>query len=496
MKVVLIYAQLNRPYFFPPMGIVCLGTQLRAKGIDVKLIDPTFDCDLQSCAEQVKEAKPDLIGISCLTINYPTAMKIAGLCKQLYPQCLVVMGGPHATAMPEQVLGNENIDFVASGEGEQTLLELISHVQGEKEPGSIKSLGYKKGKELVFNEERPVIENLDELPEPDRGLLPTFTKYLLFQTSFPFFMPAGVIIVSRGCPFNCTFCQPMLKRLFGTKVRLRSPELVVKEMAGLVSAYKVKSIYFTDDTFWANPEWAEKVCALIKQQGLDKKIKWLAQTNLVTLDEKRLRLMRDSGCIFLGFGVESGNPFVLKEVFRKAHSVQQAKDIFALCRKLGVVSSANFIIGCAEETSESLRDSLELIRELNPDITDIHYLTPTPGSALYDDYRQKKLLQYQEWSDPDRYTPDLIQMKNIEKGELENYYRRMNEAFLEQKRLWRAHRLWLPYIWNILTITGSFRAFLRVLVLQYLMMNSLFFNWLGKRLLAMREYLRRKQVRG
>ena len=496
MKIVLIYAQVNRPYFFPPMGIVYLGTHLRAKGLEVKLIDPTFDADLRACEEQIAAEKPDLFGLSSLTINYNTALQIAALCKKHWPDCPVVIGGPHVTALPEKTMANPYIDYAVVGEGENTLWELVQGLRDKTDPAKILGLGYKKEGQPVFNPERPVIENLDDLPEPDRKLLPTFTKYLGFQTSFPYFMPCGVLIVSRGCPFKCTFCQPMLRKLFGGKVHLRSPQLVIAEIEGLIGDYGVKSIYFADDTFWANPEWAKEVCRLIKDRGINKKVKLLAQTNLATLNEERLKLMCASGFIYLGFGVESGNAIILKEVFQKSHTMTQAREIFAMCKKYSLVTSANFIIGAPQDTHDTIEDSVKLIAELNPDIKDVHYLTPTPGSSLYDEYLAKGYLRYSDWTDPDRYTPDLINISGLEKGDLIKYYRRMDEAYLQPKSLLKAHPLWFPYLWNILTVTGSFRAFLRVFVLQYLMMNSLFFNRLGKRLLAQREKFRKKKVKG
>ena len=282
----------------------------------------------------------------------------------------------------------------------------------------------------------------------------------------------------------------MLRKLFGRKVRLRSPHLVIQEIERLIEDYKVKSVYFTDDTFWANPKWAETVCKEIVKRQINKKIRWLAQTNLATLNKERVELMYKSGCIYLGFGVESGNPSILKDVFRKSHTVQQAKDIFKLCRKLGMITSANFIIGAPQDTKDTIQDSVNLLTELNPDIKDVHYLTPTPGSELYENYLQKGFLRYSAWSDPDRYTPDLINISGLKKGDLEKFYHKMNKAYLKNKSLLKAHHLWYPYLWSVLISTKSIRAFLRVFILQYLMMNSLFFNKLGNMLLEMRKKIR------
>ena len=230
---------------------------------------------------------------------------------------------------------------------------------------------------------------------------------------------------------------------------------------------------------------------MIIERGINKKIYLLAQTNLATLDEDRIRLMKDAGFVYMGFGVESGNPEILNKVLGKAHSPQKAREIFALCRKYGIVRSANFIIGSPGETSASLQDSIDLMADLQPDIKDVHYLTPTPGSAMYDYCREPKLLKYSKWTDPNRYTPDLIELPGLEAGGLEKAAESMNEAFLKGKSLFKAHPLWFKYILNTAVSTLNPRAVMRVFVIQYMMMNSRFWYGFWKKVLAFRDRFRK-----
>ncbi len=489
MKIYLVYPYLNAPYFFPPLGIVCLASYLKARGIETELIDLVFSSSYDLYTNRIKLSPPDVVGISTLTLTLPNALEIAKITKSLYPSCKVVLGGPHATVMPEESLADENVDLVVLGEGEETFTELIRALIQRTGLEAVKGIGFKSGGKAVFTEKRPFIQDLDVLPIPDRSLLPTFEKYLYNQTSFPFFMPPGIIIVSRGCPFKCTFCQPMLSCLYGERVRLKSPTSVVREIEYLIDTYKVKSIYFTDDTFWANPKWAHELCALIKDRGINRKVYLLAQTNLATLDESRIRVMKDAGFVYMGFGVESGNPTILK-VLGKTHSPEKARVIFTLCKQYGIVCSANFIIGSPGETPQTLQDSIDLMTDIKPDMKDIHYLTPTPGSALYDYCEKEGMLKYAKWSDPNRYTPNLLKLPNLGEGDLQRAYHRMNEAFLEGKSLCSAHPLWRKYIWSVAAATKNTRAVMRVFVLQYMMMNSLFWFRFWTKVLDLRDSLR------
>ncbi len=493
MKIYLVYPYLNNPYFFPPLGIVYLASYLKKQGIETELIDLVFSSSYDDFTDRIKQDPPDIVGISTLTLTISNALELARITKKLYPNCLVVLGGPHATVMSEQSLANPEVDLVVIGEGEETFTELVRAIEQKKDLAEVKGIGFKKDGRPVFTGKRPFMEDLDKLPIPDRSLLPTFRKYLKTQTSFPFFMPSGIMIVSRGCPFKCTFCQPMLSCLYGDKVRLKSPANIIKEIEYLIETYQVKSIYFTDDTFWANPKWATELCGLITERGLDKKVYFLAQTNLTTLDESRMQVMRNAGFIYLGFGVESGNPHILNKVLGKNHSPEKARQVFALCRKYGIVSSANFIIGNPGETPETLQDSIDLMADLNPDMKDVHYMTPTPGSALYDYCKKEGILKYSKWTDPNRYTPDLLELPGLKEGDLEKAYADLNKTYLKGKSLFSAHPLWRKYILNVALVTRNPRAVMRVFVIQYMMMNSLFWHKFWSKVLALRNSLTGKR---
>ncbi len=271
---------------------------------------------------------------------------------------------------------------------------------------------------------------------------------------------------------------------------MRSPEKTIEEIEHLMEKYKVKSVYFMDDTFWANPKWAEEVCNLIIDKKINEKIYLMAQTNISTLNENRIKLMHEANFIYLGMGVESGNPHILNDVLCKTHSPENAKKMFDCCRKYNIVTSANFIIGNPDDTKETIADSIKLMESLNPDVKDIHYMTPTPGSHLYNLCLEQGLLQYKGWEDPNRYTPDLLKLKNLTIGDLEKLKNEMEVAYLKHKNLFSAKKLWFKYLLNILLATKNLKIVSRTFILQFLSMNSLFFYYSVKYLLLFRKKIR------
>jgi len=469
------------------MGIISLGTYLKNKGVEVKLYDLSFDRDLTGWKKQLEEFQPGLIGISALTICINPALEAAKLAKEVCPGAKIIFGGPHPTALPEQTLADACVDFVCQGEGELTLLELVHALDTGRDVREVKGLFLKRHGEAFFTGARPYAEDLDELGIPERELLPTFEKYLQLAPGFPYLMPWTYLIVGRGCPFNCSFCQPMLKKMFGQKVRMRSPEKVVEEMVYLVERYGVKSLYFADDTFVTNTNWVKNVCAGIKEKGINKKIVWMAQTNVNTLTDDMARSMHDAGCVFLAFGVESGNERILKEVMNKNQNREQIKTAFRICRDNGMLSEAALIIGCAEDSVETINDTVSLVREIDPDIVDLHYMTPTPGSELYSRYLDSQILEYKGWADPNRYTPGLLKLQNMSQEELLGMYDKVIEAYLYNKSIFRIKKHWFRWLWNLASSNRSPERFFKLFILQFLMLNSYNFNKLFKSLIRFKH---------
>jgi anaerobic magnesium-protoporphyrin IX monomethyl ester cyclase len=442
MKVALVYpklgGQINRAFRFftgsydPPLGILYLAGVLREKEIEVNLIDLSFSAHWDEYKNELLKLKPDMVGISSMSPFADQADLAASIAKKCLPECKVVMGGPHPTASPRDTLSNENVDFVVVGEGEKTLPELIEAVEGDKDFSGINGLAYKANGKIRQNPPRGFIQDLDEIPFPARDLLPVWNKYLSQIPFFPYIHPYTTLMGGRGCPFNCSFCQPMLQKMFGRGIRLRSPENVADEVEWLIDKYNIKSVFFFDDTFTANSKWAVKVCDEFIRRKID--LLWGINSHVNTFTHELALKLRKAGCVYVAFGVESGSQRVLKEVLNKGIKLHQVKNAFNICRKAGLLSMASLMIGNPGETREEILETISFVKKIKPDILDAHFTTPTPGSEMYE------LVKDQLTSQKNRYRPGGLNLSSLTADDLEGLYRNLHVNW--QKNMKRRSYYW------------------------------------------------------
>jgi len=248
MRVVLVYPRFKYPAGDIPHGPLFLASYLRENlGADVSILDTTFNPSLEYVESFLKKKKPDVVGIYVSTIAFDDALKVASIAKRLCP--FVIAGGPHATIMPESLIEKDDIDVVVIAEGELTFTEIIKSLDANKGLDKIKGICFKKNGKLIKTKPREPIEDLDSIPFPAWDLL-DMEKYInsWFQLDPIPNLRGTCIIASRGCPFNCKFCQPTLRMIFGNKLRIRSPENVIGEIKRLKKEYKINALWFSDDT--------------------------------------------------------------------------------------------------------------------------------------------------------------------------------------------------------------------------------------------------------
>jgi radical SAM superfamily enzyme YgiQ (UPF0313 family) len=352
--------------------------------------------------ENIESVSPDIIGITMLTGTYKSAENVGRIAKELNKDMDVVVGGTHATVLPEETIKNKYFDYVVRGEGEYTFLDLVNGVRIE----DIQNLTYinEKG-EIVNNPDREFIEDLDSLPFPSRDLYLNETRY----------MDYGYIMTGRGCPFECTFCAS--KKVWKGHVRFRSPENVVEEVKHVYDKYGTKFFYFVDDTFTLNKKRSKKICELLVESNLD--ISWICDTRVDTIDEELLRLMKESGCVRMKIGVESGSERILKMVKKKI-TKRQIRDSVSLIKKVEIDLTIYLMIGFPTETKEEMRETLEFARELEPTYYSLSILAPYPGTEVYDDViRSGVKLPKEHWEYFFHQSKDMILTDNIDENLIE-----------------------------------------------------------------------------
>jgi len=380
-----------------PLGLAYIAAVLREANHSVILLDSeNMDMTYEDVGILIKKENPDIVGITCATVNFGNAVRLAKVAKQSADP-LVILGGIHATALPDDVLKDHTeIDLVVIGEGEITMRELCNAMSsgGKVDYASIAGLAFRnEAGQIEKSPPRPLIMDLDSLPFPARDLLPLEKYNVQLQMSNTFGIKA-TMISSRGCPNHCTFCSSHLT--MGRRVRFRGIKSVVDEMEHLVNEYNVKYIMFYDDTFTINYKRTVEICNEFIARKL--KVHWFAHARVNTVDENLLRLMKRAGCSHVSFGVESGNQTILNNI-KKGTTLDQARKAVKACQRAGIKTMSTFMFGNPGETAETINDTIDFAVELNPDQAVFSVLVPLPGTEVFNKYHGVLFDTSPNWED-------------------------------------------------------------------------------------------------
>lgn len=364
---------------FPQLGILYLASFLRIEGYNVNYIDATSENRaLKEVLSSIKSFMPDICGFSLYTGGLLQQYRIIKETKRLFKECLIIAGGPHASALPEKTLQEcEDIDFLILGEGDVTVRELINAIKDCKIPYEIDGICYKRNGNIIKNKNRELISNLDDIPFPAHDLI-FENNYRYHNRKMEIGNKVAAIITSRGCPWNCTFCY---KAIFGSKYRRRSPQNVVAEIKMLIGKYKVNDIMFVDDLFAVDKKWLKEFCQELDGKNIE--IPWKCLGRVDTLSKEDMQMMKEHGCYGIEFGVESGNDVVLKDINKKI-TVSQTKKAFRDAKEVGLVTNAYLIFGNRLDTHDTILQSMQLINDIRPDFCGFATLLPFPGTKVYD----------------------------------------------------------------------------------------------------------------
>ena len=389
MRITLVFPRYKYPSGDPPLGLAYLASYVReSTDIKVEIIDTTFGKSEKALASKLKKGNYDLLGIYSNITFIKYALQVAELSKKLNPNKKVIIGGPFATVMPKETLENSFVDAIAIGEGEQTLYDLIKNDLRFK---GVRGLWYKDGDKIKINPPRKPIKNLDSIPFPARDLLP-MKKYIRhwFQLDSVSLNLKGTHIIGlRGCPYNCTFCQPTLRKIFGPGIRLRSPENIIEELLHLKKEYKINSFIFEDDTFIINQKWVEEICKRMTEEGLD--LLWGCNVRANLVNGPLLKKMKKAGLVKVYIGIESLSQRILDSVYDKRITVNQIKKSIIIAKKLGLKTQGYFMLGAPTETLREVESTIKFAKESDLDEAMFSITTPIPGTRLYE--KTKSLIE-------------------------------------------------------------------------------------------------------
>lgn len=404
----------------PSLGLAYIAAVLEKAGHKVKILDCTAEkvsLDIAGVKlEQIKQnIIPDFIGLTATTPIFPNALKVAKICRNLFPKAKIVFGGVHPTVRPDEALSYDFVDYVVRDEGEETMLELVSG----KRPGSILGLSYKHKGKIMHNELRPLIKDINKIPIPAYHLLP-MKGYHPALGSYKR-LPAMSIFATRGCPGRCTFCH----RAFRGVVRARSAKNVIKEIKTLQKEYGIKEVAFYDDTFTLFKKVVTEFCDIIKKEKID--IIWSCFTRVDFVDEEMLRKMHDAGCHLILFGVESADEKILKTI-KKGINLEQVKKVVKLAREVGIETRASFMIGNPGETEETIKKTVQFAIELDPDEIQFNITTVYPGTEMFEWAEKNGYLLTKDWSRYN-YSDVVMKLPTISPETLVHYYELAHKKF-------------------------------------------------------------------
>jgi anaerobic magnesium-protoporphyrin IX monomethyl ester cyclase len=375
------------PAKLPPLGLAYVGAALEKAGFQVQILDNyQLRTTLDFVKQETKRLNPEIVGITCGSVTYRRCVEMAKVIKEVCPSCKVVVGGWHASYLPDSVLENPEIDYAIVGEGERAMVELATQItkgSNEQAISEIPGVAFRFNGKIVKNPPK-LIEDIDSIPYPARHLLPMNIYdrrigYLKVE-------PVDVMNIQRGCPYECSYCET--KKLWGSRCRAFSPRRVIAELEYMVEKFGSKGIYFIDDNFTINKERTIEICHLIKERKLD--IQWACDTRVDLLSADLLKEMHEAGCRTIFFGIQSGSQRILDKL--KTHTTREKiVEAFKLCRKADINIACSFMLGIPGETMADMQETYKFAKKLGPDWCTFYVFIGCPTSGLYDEVLQSGL---------------------------------------------------------------------------------------------------------
>ncbi|GAB60813.1 MAG: B12-binding domain-containing radical SAM protein [Candidatus Jettenia sp.] len=394
IDILLIYPPYLSKHKSPPLGLAYLAAFVEQQGYKVKILDMNpLGLTLSDIEDSIKKNKPEIIGISFMTNQFGNALKVAQTCKSIYPKIPIILGGNHVSALPEEAMEYDFVDFVILREGEITFRQLVEALdKGIENWEKIDGLVFKRDGNIIKNRDRALIEDLDILPFPKWDDFPinAYSEKILGVSEE---LPVFSVFTSRGCPGKCAFCSS--HTAFTRRFRKRSAENIFSELQFLEEKFGARYFNFIDDTLTIDKKRVDELCDLII--NTNKQYRWIANARVNTVDKEVLKKMYMAGCRNICFGVESGDPEVRKNV-GKGIAGEQIKNAHIWAKDAGLIVSSFFMVGNLGETWESIEKTIALARELHSDYPTCAIATPFPDTRFMEEAEKNGWLITKDWN--------------------------------------------------------------------------------------------------
>ncbi|MFH1031504.1 MAG: radical SAM protein [Chloroflexota bacterium] len=384
MNVVLINPRLRAwsPTVLVPLGLAYVAAALEKGGHTVRVIDLNAEKVSDGCL--VREVSGvDWVGITGMITEYQEVLRLTKQIKEADNCIKVVLGGPLATSLPRELLKASLADFVVTGEGEGTILNLFSVLKEGSNLASVKGIGYKINGQIFLTDCVEPIANLDVIPFPARHLfnMVRYSQNLFhnFNTRINGFsqIKSASLITSRGCPYSCTFCY---KDTWGQKWRGRNPLNIYEEMEFLEERYGFNGFFFHDDTFVLDKKRVLQFCDVLNEKQL--RVIWGCNGRVNLMTKELLGAMYQAGCREIAYGIESGSQKML-DLLKKNITLEQVRNAVKWTKEAGISTNGYFMIGLPGETKEDIRQTIAFAEELDLNFYGFSLFTPLPGTELF-----------------------------------------------------------------------------------------------------------------
>ena len=373
MNILLIYPNIVESPKDISIGLATLSAMLKEEGHTISLIDTTFGMSDEDIIKKAKDFQPKLIAMTTATNDYNYAKHIISLLK--FIDVPMIVGGFHPTVAPQDTI--KDFDFVCVGEGEEAIVEFADAIENNKDYTQIQNLWVKKGNEIIKNPVRPLIQDLDKLPLPDRSIY-DYKKYLDWNHNTASF------ITTRGCPYMCTYCINHLQQKMyagqGKFVRYRSVGNVIKEIKQVIEKYKPNNVEFYDDTFTLNKERMKEFC---EEYSKEITIPFIVNARVNAVDKDIFEMLKKAGCIRVSIGIESGDPEIRNKILKRNMTDEQIINAFRWAKEAGLQTYSFNMIGVPGETKESIERTIKINQQIQPDYVGVSIFNACKGTELY-----------------------------------------------------------------------------------------------------------------
>ena len=376
--------------FSLPLGLLYLVSAIKKfTDYQVEVLDTQpFQYTYSQLEDYFKKKSYDIVGISTMTFTLIDVYKTVRLIKKIMPKAKIILGGAHIHLYPYETISLEGVDFAFMGEADFSFIDFLKNLNNRGYYYKIPGLIYKDDGGKIIKNDFSSVNNLDEIPFPDRkSLNAKYYDSLLSRGSI-----ATTIVSSRGCPYKCAFCDRPFSPIT-YHFRFRSTENVMTEIQECLEL-GIKDFLFYDDTFTINKNRVLEICEELIRRKIE--IRWNIRTRVDTVDEQMLRLLKKAGCVAIHYGVEAGNDKLLR-VIKKGFTISKVKESFKLTKKIGMETLAYFMIGLPQEDLNDILDTFNLAKELKPDYAHFTIFSPCPGTEFYELGLEKSIIKKDIW---------------------------------------------------------------------------------------------------